>query len=204
MPTLYVVAGPNGCGKSTLTRTAWLSDLDIIDPDEIARATASATPAAAAREALLRRRAALRTGRTHLLETTLAGSGAIRHMEAARAAGLRVESYYVCGVARSGASPHSNPRRGRWPPRPGNGRATAVCAVAGQPAGSDRAVPRGAPLRQQRPRRAPSRGRSDDGRDVAGSRGPSGLGGGGNRAHTAVAPVGWGRGRRKFSADPSA
>ncbi len=96
MPTLYVVAGPNGCGKSTLTRTTWLRDLDIIDPDEIARATASATPAAAAREALLRRRAALRTGRTHLLETTQAGTGAIRHMEAARAAGLRVELYYVC------------------------------------------------------------------------------------------------------------
>ena len=56
MPTLYVVAGPNGCGKSTLTRTAWLSDLDIIDPDAIARATASATPATAAREAIARPR----------------------------------------------------------------------------------------------------------------------------------------------------
>ena len=37
MPTLHVVAGPNGCGKSTLTRTTWLSGLDIIDPDAIAR-----------------------------------------------------------------------------------------------------------------------------------------------------------------------
>ena len=96
MSTLYVVAGPNGCGKSTLTRTTWFSHLDIIDPDAIARAAASAMPAAAAREALLRRRAALRAGRTHLLETTLAGSGAIRHMEAARVAGVRVELHYVC------------------------------------------------------------------------------------------------------------
>ena len=32
MPTLYVVAGPNGCGKSTLTRTAWLREFDITDP----------------------------------------------------------------------------------------------------------------------------------------------------------------------------
>ena len=96
MPTLYVVAGPNGCGKSTLTRTAWLSDLDIIDPDAIARATAFATPATAAREALLRRQTALNAGRTHLLETTLAGSGIFHHMEAARAAGFRVELYYVC------------------------------------------------------------------------------------------------------------
>ena len=96
MPTLYVVAGPNGCGKSTLTRTAWLRDLDVIDPDAFARVTAFARPAAAAREALMRRRAALRARRTHLLETTLAGSGVFRHMEAARAAGLRVELYYVC------------------------------------------------------------------------------------------------------------
>ena len=96
MPTLYVIAGPNGCGKSTLTRTAWLSDLDIIDPDAIARATASATPAAAAREALKRRQAALRAGRTHLLETTLAGSGVLHHMESARTTGLRIELHYVC------------------------------------------------------------------------------------------------------------
>ena len=37
MPTLFLIAGPNGCGKSTLTRTAWLSGLEIIDPDAIAR-----------------------------------------------------------------------------------------------------------------------------------------------------------------------
>lgn len=96
MPTLYVVAGPNGCGKSTLTRTGWLRDLDIIDPDAIARTAAFAMLAAAAREALRRRRAALRAGRTHVLETTLAGSGVFRHMEATRAAGLRVELHYVC------------------------------------------------------------------------------------------------------------
>ena len=96
MPTLYVIAGPNGCGKSTLTRTAWLSGLDIIDPDAIARATASATPAAAAREALKRRQAALRAGRTHLLETTPAGSGVLHHMESARTTGLRIELHYVC------------------------------------------------------------------------------------------------------------
>ncbi len=96
MPTLYVVAGPNGCGKSTLTRTGWLRDLDIIDPDAIARTAAFAMLAAAVREALRRRRAALRAGRTHVLETTLAGSGVFRHMEATRAAGLRVELHYVC------------------------------------------------------------------------------------------------------------
>ncbi len=94
MPTLHVVAGPNGCGKSTLTRTSWLSGLDIIDPDAIARRMPD-SPGQAAREALRRRWAALRAGRTHLLETTLAGSGVLRHMDEARADGYRIELHYV-------------------------------------------------------------------------------------------------------------
>lgn len=94
MPTLYVVAGPNGCGKSTLTRTVWRGELEIIDPDEIARYLPG-RPGQAAREAVRRRRAALGAGRTHLLETTLAGSGVLRHMEAARTARYRIELHYV-------------------------------------------------------------------------------------------------------------
>ena len=85
MPTLYVVAGPNGCGKSTLTRTTWFRGLDIIDPDAIARRMPD-RPGQAAREAVRRRRCALRANRTHLVETTLAGSGVLRHMAAARTA----------------------------------------------------------------------------------------------------------------------
>ena len=94
MPTLYVVAGPNGCGKSTLTRTAWLSGLEIIDPDAIARRMPD-SPGQAVREALRRRRAALRAGRTHLVETTLAGSGVFRYMAAARTVGYRIELHYM-------------------------------------------------------------------------------------------------------------
>ncbi len=51
-------------------------------------------PGRAAREAL-RRRAALGAGRTHVVETTLAGSGNLRHMDAARRAGFRVVLHYV-------------------------------------------------------------------------------------------------------------
>ena len=87
MPTLFVVAGPNGCGKSTLTRTNWFRGVDVIDPDAIARTMTPGIPTQAARDALRQRRAALRSGRTHLVETTLAGFGVLRLMEAAKLAG---------------------------------------------------------------------------------------------------------------------
>ena len=37
MPTPLVVAGPKGCGKSTLTRMSGFRGLEIIDPDAIVR-----------------------------------------------------------------------------------------------------------------------------------------------------------------------
>ena len=91
MPTLIVVAGPNGCGKSTLTRTPWFSGVEVIDPDAIA-----GTPGPAAREALRRRRTAIAEGRSVAAETTLAGSGPLRLMETARRAGYRIVLHYVC------------------------------------------------------------------------------------------------------------
>ncbi|MDE0717771.1 MAG: hypothetical protein OXH64_07530, partial [Rhodospirillaceae bacterium] len=84
-----------GCGKSTLTRTTWFGDVDIIDPDAIARSIASGDPLQAGREALRRRRDALAAGRSHLVETTLAGSGILRHMTAARQEGYRIVLHYV-------------------------------------------------------------------------------------------------------------
>ena len=94
-PTLFVVAGPNGCGKSTLTRMSGFGGLDIIDPDTIARDTMSGNATRAAREALRRRDAALSTGRSYLVETTLAGSGIFRHMAAARRAGYGIVLHFV-------------------------------------------------------------------------------------------------------------
>ena len=95
MPILFVVAGPNGCGKSSLTRTTWFGDVDIIDPDAIVRGMMAGNPGQAAREALRRRRAALAGGRTHLVETTLTGSGILRHITAARREGYRIALHYV-------------------------------------------------------------------------------------------------------------
>lgn len=95
MPTLYVVAGPNGCGKSTLTRTTWFSGVEVIDPDAIVRDTMAVNPGRAAREALRRRRTAVAARRTLVVETTLAGSGVLRFMETTRRAGYRIVLHYV-------------------------------------------------------------------------------------------------------------
>ena len=95
MPTLHVVAGPNGCGKSTLTRTTWFRGIEVIDPDAIAGDTMAGCPAWAAREVLRRRQAAVAEGETLAVETTLAGAGVLRFMEVARQAGYRIVLHYV-------------------------------------------------------------------------------------------------------------
>ena len=95
MPTLHVVAGPNGCGKSTLTRTTWFRGVEVIDPNAIARDNMAGYPAWAVREALRRRQSVDAAGRTLVVETTLAGSGVLRFMEVAREAGFRTVLHYV-------------------------------------------------------------------------------------------------------------
>jgi hypothetical protein len=64
MPTLNVIAGPNGSRKSTLASSIWLEgNANLIDPDAIARHLNPAQPAQAAipaaREAILRSKALL-------------------------------------------------------------------------------------------------------------------------------------------------
>ena len=69
--------------------------LEIIDSDAIARDIASGNRTRAAREALRRRQAALGAGRAHVVETTLAGAGILRHMAAARRAGYWIVLHFV-------------------------------------------------------------------------------------------------------------
>ena len=94
-PTLHVIAGPNGCGKSTMIRMSGFRGLEIFDPDAIACSITSGNPAHAAREALRRRRAALGAGRSHLVETTLAGVGILRHMAVAQTVGYWIVLHFV-------------------------------------------------------------------------------------------------------------
>jgi len=67
VPVLHVIAGPNGCGKSTLTRTSKFLSTDVIDPDAIARDMNGSNPVTAGREALRRRISAVDAGRSHLI-----------------------------------------------------------------------------------------------------------------------------------------
>lgn len=97
--TLYVVAGPNGCGKSTLIQNRFRG-LRVIDPDAIARRIAPDAPEDAAimagREAIRERRAAIVAGESFVVETTLSGGSVLRLMEQAKARGYRVELHFVC------------------------------------------------------------------------------------------------------------
>ena len=86
MKTLYVLAGPNGCGKSTLRQYMGIPKGVVnVDPDALG-----------AREAVRQRRAAIRDGRSLMLETTLTGRSTVGLIEEARRAGYRVVMYYTC------------------------------------------------------------------------------------------------------------
>lgn len=95
MPTLHVVAGPDGCGKSTLTRTTWFRGTEVIDPVAITGDTMASYPAWAAREVLRRQQAAVAEGGTLAVETALADAGVLQFMEVARQAGYRIVLQYV-------------------------------------------------------------------------------------------------------------
>lgn len=100
-PALWLIAGPNGVGKTTYARR-YLRDVAgtdaFVNLDEIARglsplrATPDAeTARAAGRYALERLHAAIDARRSVAVETTLAGQTHRRSIARARAAGLRVE-----------------------------------------------------------------------------------------------------------------
>ncbi|PWT99018.1 MAG: hypothetical protein C5B51_27935 [Terriglobia bacterium] len=100
MPTLSVIAGPNGSGKSTLTSSIWFEgNENLIDPDAIARglnpANAAHAAIPAARQAILRSKAALSQQFSFVLETTLAGHGAISIIRKAKITGYQTFVVYV-------------------------------------------------------------------------------------------------------------
>ena len=98
-PTLYVVAGPNGCGKSSFTQSR-LRHLQVVDPDAIARRIDPKGPRSAAvaagREAIRVQRAAVVARDTFAVETTLSGVGVFHLMAQAKTEGYKLELHFVC------------------------------------------------------------------------------------------------------------
>ncbi len=100
-PTFTLIAGANGCGKTTLTR--WNKELfqqiPVLDPDAIRNPlqarTSSSFPIAGAREVLGSANELLRGGESFVVETTLSGKNYLRMMLRARLARFEIVLVYV-------------------------------------------------------------------------------------------------------------
>lgn len=102
MPTLTVVAGANGCGKTTLTR--WgreeFQESSVLDPDVVARSLQSTgvnsgSAIDAGREVLLMAERLLAARQSFTVETTLSGNTYLRMMRRAKALGYLVVLTYI-------------------------------------------------------------------------------------------------------------
>jgi len=98
---MYVFAGNNGSGKSTI-RNMIVDKLGIsvnIDPDSLARRIDPLNPdrrkISAGKEAIKFARECIHSQRDFSIETTLAGGNVIRLMQAAKASGFEVTMFYV-------------------------------------------------------------------------------------------------------------
>lgn len=101
VPIMYVFAGNNGSGKSTI-RNLIIDRLGIsvnIDPDALARGIDSVHPesrkVSAGKEAIKLARDCIHNRRDFSVETTLSGGNAIRLMRDAKANGFEVTMFYV-------------------------------------------------------------------------------------------------------------
>jgi len=102
MPTLYIIAGPNGVGKTTFANK-YLPDearqLEFVNADLIARGLSPYDPDSVSIEAgrialkRIRELIAHRIGFTW--ETTMSGKTAVRWLRDARAAGYLVKGYFL-------------------------------------------------------------------------------------------------------------
>jgi predicted ABC-type ATPase len=102
MPTIYILAGPNGVGKTTYA-DRYLPDvireLEFVNADLIARGIAPYAPERAAMEAgriaLERIRHLIESGTSFTWETTMSGRTAVRWLQSAKDAGYTIKCYFL-------------------------------------------------------------------------------------------------------------
>jgi len=99
VPTLTVIAGPNGCGKSTLTRSVDFEGRHrLLDPDAIAIQLNPLNPSAAAIAAakhVLNRTAAYLNQGVSFEETTLSSRGRVDLLRKAKFRGFKVHFVFI-------------------------------------------------------------------------------------------------------------
>src|SRR5271170_3024573 len=102
MPTLYVIAGPNGVGKTTfadryLPQT--IRQLEFVNVDLIARGLSPYNPDSVAMEAgriaLARIRHLIAEQRCFAWETTMSGKTALGWLQRAKDGGYQIKCYFI-------------------------------------------------------------------------------------------------------------
>jgi predicted ABC-type ATPase len=102
VPTFTVVAGANGCGKTTLTQ--WAREVfqedSVLDPDAMVRSQKSTgvnggSALDAGREVLLKVKNLLDAGQNLTVETTLSGNTYLHAMSRAKSLGYLVVLIYI-------------------------------------------------------------------------------------------------------------
>ena len=99
-PRLTIIAGANGCGKSTFTRrSSFVYDIPLLDPDAIGKALQPTIPGtsavAAARHVLIAAQEHIHKRESFAVETTLSGQGYLRMMIDAWARNFEVVLVYI-------------------------------------------------------------------------------------------------------------
>jgi len=101
-PTFTVIAGANGCGKSTLTRwaKAFFQQSAVLDPDAVAvelqaESNRELSDIEAGREVIRSANAFLAGGVSFSVETTLSGGTYLRMLERASKLGYRTRLFYI-------------------------------------------------------------------------------------------------------------
>jgi predicted ABC-type ATPase len=99
-PRLTIIAGANGCGKSTLTsRSSFIYKTPLLDPDAISKALQPTIPGAsavaAARQVLVSAGEHIEKGESFAAETTLSGKSYLQMMVDARIRGFEVVLVYI-------------------------------------------------------------------------------------------------------------